>query len=308
MALTDAQRSFRAGRIGSSDATRIMAGDWQRLWAEKTGRAEPANLDFVPAVQIGIVTEALHPRFRQRRTGIPSIPADARTYVHPTLPWLVCHPDFLTWSAPPLDPFLPPDTILEAKFCGSPQSDEDLADRYYWQVQQQLMVTGFNQAILSILRPSSYSSVDIPADAEQQEHLLENLTAFWWHVENDIEPGDPLPVPAPDVEGLRVLEMSRHNAFAAHAATLVATRDDMLAYKAAEQELKSLMPDEARIAYVSGIGGGDGLCLSRSRDGRLTLRFGAPARRHMERAEPWRPDGAAAEPAFAADEDEDLPY
>lgn len=304
MALTDQQRAFRAGRIGSSDATRIMAGDWQRLWAEKTGRVEPADLDFVPAVQIGIATEALHPRFRQRRTGIPSIPADGRSHVHPTLPWLVCHPDFLTWAAPPLDPFLPPDTILEAKFTGSAQTDEELGERHYWQVQQQLLVTGLTGAVLSILRPSSYSWIDIPADLAAQERLLETLTAFWWHVENDIEPGDPWPVPAPDVETLPVLEMSRHNAFTAQAATLVATRAEMQAYKAAEQELKALMPEQARIAFVADIGGGEGVCLTRSRDGRLSLRFGAPAPRHRERAETWRPAGADG----AGPDDEDLPY
>lgn len=289
MAITDAQRAFRSTRVGSSDATRIMRGDWNQLWLEKTGRMESDDLDFVPAVQIGIVTEALHPKFWMRRTGIPCVMGEGLSYTHPKHDWLVCHPDFLTWSAPPLDPFAKPDTILEAKFCGSPKSDEELAEQYYWQVQHQMMVMGFDRSVLSILRPSSYSWVPVDANPADQERLMDTLAAFWWHVENDIEPGDPCPIPAPDVDSLRVIDMGRHNAFASHAFTLVTNRDGWTAYKSAEVEIKSLMPEDARVAYCAAGFDGEGVYLSRSRDGKLTLRFGLPPRKHTAKAEAWIP-------------------
>jgi len=289
MAISDRQREFRRRRLGSSDATRIMAGDWYELWLEKTGRTDAPRLDHVPAVQIGISTEHLHPHFWYRRTGIPALPADGRSYTHPVHDWIVCHPDFLTWSMVPPDPFVRPDTILEAKFCSGPDSDEDLAERYYWQVQHQLLVTGHQNAVLSILRPSTYSSIPVPPNRADQERLLETLTAFWWHVENDVEPGDPLPVPAPDLDSLHVVDMRLHNAFATQAATLLTHRDSVTAYKAAEVELKSLMPDDARVAFVPGDGDHRGLHLNRSRDGRLSLRFGSPTARHMAKARPWSP-------------------
>ncbi len=289
MAISDAQRAARRGGIGSSDARRIMDGDWLSLWLEKTGRVEPEPLDFVPAVQIGVATEALHPRFWERRTGLPAIPASDRTYAHPDHCWLICHPDFLTWTRPPLSPDDLPDTILEAKFCGAPKTDAEVAEQYYWQVQHQMLVTGLRQSVLSILRPSSYSWIAVEADPDRQSALLATAAAFWWHVENDVEPGDPLPVPPPDLETLVVLDMSRHNAFASHAATLRDTRMAWTAYRVAETELKTLMPDEAALAFVPADGDGDAVCLSRSKDGRLTVRFGSPPRRHAARAKPWEP-------------------
>ncbi|HYE51548.1 MAG TPA: YqaJ viral recombinase family protein [Azospirillaceae bacterium] len=295
MAIDQTQREYRSRRIGSSDAVRIMAGDWRDVWLEKTGRTAPADLDFVAAVQIGIATEHLHPRFWQRRTGIGSFPA-RDTAVHPEYGWLVAHPDFLTWREAPLDPFAPPDTILEAKFCGSPKDDSELAEQYYWQIQHQLLVTGLKQAVLSILRPGGYSWVDVPGSAADQALLLETLKAFWWHVETDTEPGDPLPVAAPDLEEQRIVDMSLHNAFAAHAGTLLTCRGNWTAYRQAEAELKSLMPDDVRVAYIAlevSESGAEGLFLSRSRDGRLSLRFGHPPSRHLRRAELWMPPEAA---------------
>jgi len=203
MALTDDQREFRARRIGSSDARRIMAGHWVEVWREKTGRAGPPCLDFVPAVQIGIATEHLHARFYTFRTGIGVYPADHGTYVHPDHDHIVANLDFLTWSALPADPLEPTDTILEAKFHSGPMTDEDLAEKYYWQVQHQMLVSGFRQGVLSVLRPSGYSFLEIPHSEADAETLLETLQAFWWHVENDLEPADPSPVEPPISIGCR---------------------------------------------------------------------------------------------------------
>jgi len=301
MAITERQRQERGRRIGSSDATRIMAGDWQRLWREKTGRAAPPDLDMVAAVQIGIATEPLHARFWQHHTGIPILPGSDRTRVHPRHDWMICHPDFLTWRQPPSDPFLPPDTVLEAKFTGTQASDAELAERYFWQVQHQLMVLGLAQGILSILRPGGWSWVEIPAMPRRQALLFRTLAAFWWHVENDCPPEDPFPIAPPDLDRLPVLDMGRHNAFAAQAATLLRTRGGMQEFRDAEKALKALMPEQARLAFIDRAGGVDGaadgaLYLARSRDGRLSLHFGPPPRQHAARARPWALAGAADTP------------
>jgi predicted phage-related endonuclease len=293
MAISADQRRHRATRIGSSDAGRIMAGRWHELWLEKTGRAEGPNLDFVPAVQIGIATEPLHARFFTRASGIGCYPADAETFVHPRHDFIVAHLDFLTWREP-VGPFMedPPDTVLEAKFCGGPQLDEELAETHYWQLQHQMMVSGLKHGVLSILRPSGYSWIDVPFDEARANLLLETELAFWWHVEADTEPGDPLPVEAPPVEGARILDMSFHNAFADHAGTLQQARAGWQAYKEAEVELKALMPTDARVAYVPpapSVPGAAGLYLLRARDGKLSLRFGAVPRKYHARAEVWSP-------------------
>ncbi|WP_448189935.1 YqaJ viral recombinase family protein [Azospirillum sp. sgz301742] len=277
MAITEQQRALRAGRVGSSDAGRVMAGDWLALWREKTGRAEPANLDLVAAVQIGIATEHLHPRFVEHATGVPCVPAEG-TAVHPEHDWLVAHPDFLSWDGAPAGA---PDTLVEAKFSGGFQSDADLAQRYHWQLQHQFLATGMQRGMLSILRPTGHSLMRVRRSEVECDRLLATLEAFWWHVANDVEPSDPLPADAPLYETLRVVDMARHNRFAALAATLVERRPAALECRDAEAALKALMPADARVAFVAG------LYLARDRDGRLSLRYGEPPRRALDRAERW---------------------
>ncbi|MDR6773448.1 YqaJ viral recombinase family protein [Azospirillum sp. BE72] len=287
MAITQAQRELRAGRIGSSDATRVMAGDWLSLWREKTGRVEPDNLDLVAAVQIGIATEHLHPRFVAHATGMPCVVAPD-TYRHAEHDWMVAHPDFLTGSE--VGGAL--DTIVEAKFNSGFHSDADLARRYHWQIQHQLEVVGLDRALLSILRPTGHSLVTVDRRPDDVERLVETLEAFWWHVVNDVEPSDPLPVDGPSYENGRVFDMGRHNRFRALAGRLVANRAAALEVKEDEAALKALMPDDARIAFVAvdhadGLSGG--LYLARDREGRLSLRYGAPPRRALADAQSWSP-------------------
>ncbi|WP_029007648.1 YqaJ viral recombinase family protein [Azospirillum halopraeferens] len=284
MAITREQRDFRAGRLGSSDAGRVMAGDWTALWREKTGRAAPADLDHIAAVQIGIATEPLHPRFVTRATGIACVAA-GDTRVHPRHPWLIAHPDFLTWSD--ASAVGDPDTLVEAKFSGGFASDAELAERYHWQLQHQFLVTGLHRGVLSILRPGGHSLLRVEARPADAARLLATLEAFQWHVANDVEPGDGIPVPAPRLESRRVVDMARHNRFAALAAELAERRPAALAVREAEAALKALMPADARVAFVAGAG--QGVYVARSRDGRLSLNYGPPPRRALECAEPWEP-------------------
>ncbi|WP_448204803.1 YqaJ viral recombinase family protein [Azospirillum sp. sgz302134] len=301
MAISDAQRAARAGRIGSSDATRIMAGDWLALWREKTGRADPANLDLVAAVQIGIATEHLHPRFVEKATGVRCVPAE-ETWVHPERDWMLAHPDFLTWEDGERE--TAPDTIVEAKFTGSFQSDAELAQRYHWQLQHQLTVLGLDRGLLSILRPNGHAIVRVRRVEADCDHLLETLSAFWWHVANDVEPTDPLPFDGPAYETRRVVDMARHNRFVSLAAVLVEQRSAALAVKEAEVALKALMPADARIAFFAGEEPGRGLYVARDREGRLSLRYGAPPRRALDSAEPWTPtdgvNGVSPDPSLDA--------
>lgn len=281
MTISNEQRAFRAGRIGSSDAVRVMAGDWPALWREKTGRAEPADLGFVAAVQIGIATEHLHPRFVARATGLSCAPAEG-TSVHPEFGWMVAHPDFFAWEGEAGE--RAPDLIVEAKFSTGFQPNAALIERYWWQLQHQFLVTGMERGLLSILRPTGHEVERVDRSADDCERLLDTLQAFWWHVANDVEPSGQEPVDAPRQQVLRVVDMGRHNRFAALAATLAQQRHAVRAAKEAEAVLKALMPDDARIAFANGV------YVSRDREGRLSLRYGAPPRGAADRAETWMPD------------------
>lgn len=263
-----------------------MSGAWRALWAEKTGRAAAPALDFVPAVQIGIATEALHARFCEHYTGIACRPAEG-TLVHPAFDFIVAHLDFLTWQEPAAMAG-PCDTLLEAKFNSGFKSDDELAAQYYWQIQHQLLVSGFAHAVLSILRPSSYSVVRVVRDERSIGKLLDTLHAFWWYVENDVEPDEVEPIAPPLPAGHRVLDMSAHNEFAAWAGILVDSQEGLRAYREAEAAIKALMPADARIAFLPSRDGA-GVLLQRSRDGKLALRFGEVPHRYRAEAEPWQP-------------------
>lgn len=285
MTITNEERAFRAGRIGSSDAVRVMAGDWPALWREKTGRTVPADLAFVAAVQIGIATEHLHPRFVARATGL-SCTAAAGTAVHPDFDWMVAHPDFFAWEGEAAEraPDLAPELIVEAKFSTGFQSNAALVERYWWQLQHQFLVTGMERGLLSILRPTGHEVEWVVRSVGDCARLLDTLQAFWWHVANDVEPGERQPVDAPRREVLRVVDMGRHNRFAALASVLAEHRHAARAVKDAETALKALMPEDARIAFAKGV------YVSRDREGRLSLRYGAPPRGAIDRAEVWMPD------------------
>ena len=138
-------------------------------------------------------------------------------------------------------------------------------------------------------------TADSEADAAT---LLETLQAFWWHVENDLEPADPLPVEPPDFDRLSVLDMSMHNRFVAVGGVLIDNHDRMQTYRAAEAELKAMMPVHARIAYVPPSDpSARGVVLSRSRDGKLSLKLGELPRKYRTRSETWMPE-SASEPAY----------
>lgn len=309
MAISDEQRAFRAGRLGSSDALRLMAGSWRALWEEKTGRAAPPALDFVACVQIGIVTEPLHARFYTHQSGIACQPG-GDTLVHPKFDFIVANIDFLTWRRSEDVGRQRCDTLIEAKFSTGFKSDGELAAQYYWQVQHQLLVSGLEHAVLSILRPASYSTVAIGRDDRDIAKLLDTLHAFWWYVENDIEPEDIEAVAPPAPPGERIFDMSRHNEFVACAAALAENRPGLLAYRDAEAAAKALMPAEAQIAFVPPAAGEGklaparaGVVLQRSKDGKLALRFGALPARHRRRAVLWgNEDLPPAEPVGGNDE------
>jgi predicted phage-related endonuclease len=293
LAISDEQRLFRADRLGSSDALRLMAGAWRALWEEKTGRIPPQNLDFVPRVQIGIATEPLHARFYTHRTGIGCRPAEG-TLVHPDFDFIVAHLDFLSWQRPEDEALSACDTLVEAKFTAGFKSDQELAQQYHWQIQHQLLVSGLPHAVLSILRPASYSLQPVARDEHDIGKLLDSLHAFRWYIENDIEPPDAEPAPPPALVGARVLDMSRHNEFAAWGGILAGNEPGMRAYREAEGALKALMPEDAQVAFLPDAADGRSILLTRSSDGKLALRFGGLPARHRARLQPWEPSAIAA--------------
>jgi len=86
---TDRQAT-RRHFIGGSDARVIMGADEEallRLWREKRGEIEPADLSGNLVVQLGLATEDLNRRWYQANTG--QVLTDVQRQIrHPGLRWM----------------------------------------------------------------------------------------------------------------------------------------------------------------------------------------------------------------------------
>ncbi len=93
----------------------------------------------------------------------------------------------------------------------------------------------------------------IPADALYQHFLVTAERQFWRCVRTGETPR-PYGVepPRPRVEAVRIVDMSKSNAWAEFAGLFCATRSAFLDHERAKSELKALMPEDAKEASGHG--------------------------------------------------------
>ena len=169
-------KESRAKRIGGSDANMIMGGKVYRLWQERTGRIEPEDLSMNLNVIMGTFTEPLNRHWFEKITGLLTEP-----------PSLVIHPEyeFLGANLDGTCNGLP----WEAKHTGQYTKDDEVVERYYPQLQHQMMVMGAPQAILSVFFGNNrYQSFTISQDLEYQQHLAAQEMKLWRCIETDTPP------------------------------------------------------------------------------------------------------------------------
>ena len=97
MSLTEEQLEWRRQGIGGSDAPTIVGvNPYQQpyqLYLEKTGQAEPEDLDDNDAVHFGNLFEELVGKEFARRLNM-DVRRDNRSLTHPKYPWMRGHIDF----------------------------------------------------------------------------------------------------------------------------------------------------------------------------------------------------------------------
>ena len=128
-----------------------------RLWQEKRGEAEPADLSGDLIVQLGVATEALNRSWYERNTG-RSITDVQRWAQHPVHRYL----------AATLDGFVNAlDAVFEAKFMLPWSFSEEAAiEKHVAQLQHNMWVTNARSAALSIITGGGkWVEMTIPADA-----------------------------------------------------------------------------------------------------------------------------------------------
>jgi predicted phage-related endonuclease len=241
----ETRRSF----IGGSDARTIMGNDEAaliQLWREKRGEAEPEDLSGNLIVQLGAATEELNRTWYERNTGRRVTDVQRRVQ-HSAIPWMVATLDGTVEGA---------GAVFESKFMLPWSfSEETAAEKYMAQLQHNMWVTHLRTSVLSIITGGGkWVEVTIPMDPLYLSVLVSAEKKFWRCVQSGETPhpinAEP---PRPHIEAVRIVDMSASNSWAEFAALFRSTRSAFLDHERARNELKALMPEDAREAIGHGV-------------------------------------------------------
>ena len=246
---SQSHKSDRMNFIGGSDARVIMGKDEKallRLWREKRGEEAPQDLSSVLIVQLGLVTEDLNRRWYELNSGL-RISDIQRHAVHRTIPWMAATLDGLVMEI---------GAVFEAKFMLPWSfSEEGAAEKHMAQLQHNMLVAGTKKSVLSIINGGGkWIEMSIEVDPIYQTILIAAEKAFWRAVKTGETPAlfDCEP-PKPRIEAVRVVDMNASNSWAEFAGLFCETRAAHADHERAKNELKGLMPEDAKEAMGHGI-------------------------------------------------------
>lgn len=250
--MSDEAKLARRKSIGGSDARIIASGDQiaiEKLWAEKRGEVAPEDLSDSLVVQLGNTTEPLNLDWFEKDTGFLIVDAQKKfffsewEFAHATVDGLVTK-----------DESEAPFAVFEAKFMLPFNfSKEKAIEKYYPQLQHNMLCVGLESCFISIITGGGqYFREEILADAMYQYDLLKMEKDFWDCVQTGRTPGNPK-APVPDIERIKVVDMSANNEWADLAFTLVSTKTATDKHEKAKKEIKKLFPADAAEASGRGV-------------------------------------------------------
>jgi predicted phage-related endonuclease len=239
----------RQAFIGGSDARTIMGNDEAaliQLWREKRGEAAPEDLSGNLVVQLGAATEELNRSWYERNTG-RRVTDVQRKVKHSTIPWMAATLDGIVEGS---------EAVFEAKFMLPWSfSEEAAAEKYMAQLQHNMWITHLRTSVLSVITGGGkWVEIAIPMDPLYLSVLVSAEKKFWRCVQSGETPhlmnAEP---PRPRVEAIRIVDMCASNSWAEFAALFRNTRSAFLDHERAKNELKALMPEDAKEAIGHGV-------------------------------------------------------
>ncbi len=252
--------SRRSESIGGSDANVILSGDGERvrrLWLEKRGEAEAADLTGKLPVMLGCWTEAFNRMWFERASGreVARVGAVIQCERHE---WRRCTLDGFVEKA---------DAVWEAKHTNAFASTDEVIERYMPQLQHNMAVSRAEHAFLSVIFGNhKFEAIEVAADWLYQLDLLEAEQDFWDCVVTGREPvAAAVPAP-PKPIGVREVCLEGSNVWAAAAADWLDNKDAAKVYASATKALKELVESDVARAF------GHGIEAKRSRSGAITIR------------------------------------
>jgi predicted phage-related endonuclease len=243
-----ARRKF----IGGSDANRIAGGDpgeLQQLWQEKTGRSRPADLSAVLPVWMGSWTEELNRYWFEMQTGL-DVTREGERLMHASYPYIAATLDGYTTTRDGQG------CVFEAKHVNGFNYDaERILLRYLPQLHHQMFVAGVERAALStFIGTQRWELQWIDFDPLYHAELLAREIGFWQCVAEDRSPTEERSIAPPDITPKVIaVDMTGNNLWAASAADYLENLDAAAKHKQAGDDLKGLLPDEAKSAYGHGV-------------------------------------------------------
>jgi predicted phage-related endonuclease len=239
----------RRGFIGGSDARIIMGEDEAalvRLWREKRGEQEPADLSNNLIVQLGNVTENLNRSWYERARGrhVRNVQQHVK---HPVVTFMAATLDGIVDGL---------EAVFEAKFMLPWYFSEAAAvEKYMAQIQHNMWVTNLRIAVLSIITGGGqWVEVTVPMDPLYLSVLVSAEKKFW----RSVQSGEPprlvnAVAPRPPIQAVRIVDMSDSNSWAEFAASFRETQQAFLDHERAKGELRALMPEDAKEAIGHGV-------------------------------------------------------
>src|SRR6266550_7717779 len=198
--------------------------------------------------QLGRATEELNRSWYERNTG-RQVRDVQRRVTHPAIPWMAATLDGIVDGT---------EAVFEAKFMLPWSfSEEAAAEKYMAQVQHNMWVTHLRSSVLSIITGGGkWVEIATPMDPLYLTVLVPAEKKFWRCVQSGEVPHlimvEP---PRPRIEAIRIVDMSASNSWAEFAALFRNTREAILDHERAKNELKALMPEDAKEAIGHGVRG-----------------------------------------------------
>lgn len=197
-----AQRSpewfaWRKGGITASEAAVILGSGgktWWRLWAEKTGLAEPEDLSRNPHVQRGITLEPAARAALEEQLGDILLPV----CVESDCGLFRASLDGITADGRPTELKCPSEGVFQDVIDNGLASEA--VRRYLPQVQHQMLVTEASSAWLGFFFEGTIKAFEIERDQGTIDQLVEAGRRFWDHMQTgkqpDLDPARDIFVPS----------------------------------------------------------------------------------------------------------------
>jgi predicted phage-related endonuclease len=273
--MPDVSKDDRTTFIGASDTTRIAKGKGHEVWLEKTGRTPPEDLSGIFRVQLGKVTEEYTIDWTEKLFGL-EIGRRQQWLQSEQYPWLTATIDGASQGSP----YGGSSCCFDAKHSNAWATEQTIFDSYYWQIQQQAYVGGFEDGAIPFIAGNNWGGVvEVAIDPFAFEsEMLPRLVELWQCVVDDKPYDEPKVIVAPVLDGMMThdftvkgsAEESKLNwalEAVGHASSLNRDKPKAELFETTKVALRGIVPDDCRSLKLPGID------VRRSKAGTLSIHF-----------------------------------